>query len=181
MRDSYVQLLGMFFTAVVGQRVGYKIAQKKIKTDYYNKALQNRYYLVYCPLRNLLLETHISSATIGLFFKTKIKKALELLRKSELRKALDIFKKDHKENPLYEVEFGQDFPLEEIKKVIKNQGKWADAKLLNLIQRADRSLYETRAYSFDGKSDGLLESEKFDLADYIWDQYEKLNKRLLPR
>jgi len=179
--EEVIKLVGIIITVLIGPFIAYKFAVKKTKDDFYNKALQNRYYLVYSPLRNLLLETHITGASIGLFFKARVKKALVLAKNMEFRKAFKLLCRNYKENQLYEVEFGNEFPLESIKEIVKKQGKWADAKLLNLIQNADRSSYETWAYSMDGKSNGLLEQEKFNLAEHIWDQYEELNRRILPR
>lgn len=159
----------------------YHFTVRKAKRDFYNKALQNRYYLVYVPLRNLLLETHITGASLGFYLSQRIKRAWPYFKKLKINEGFKRFDKKFGANPLYEVEFGRDFPLEEIKKVIKKDGKWADAKLVNLIQSADRSSYESQAYSHGDEFDGLLEIEKFNLANHICDSYEKLNRRLLPQ
>lgn len=179
-----ITLIGLIITAIVGPIISYKIASKKAKDDYYNKALQNRYYLVYSPLRNLLLETHITGVSSRFYFSQRLKRAWPYFKRLKIRKGFRRLDKEFDANPLYEVEFGNNFPLEEIKKVVKKQGKWADAKLLNLAQSADRASYESRAYRFSNEptalSEGLLEIEKFNLAKHIWDTYEELNRKLLP-
>lgn len=161
--------------------IGYQIAVRRVKRDFHDKALQNRYYLVYSPLRSLLLETHITSASLGFYWSQRIERAWPYFKKLKIGEGFKRLDKNFGANPLHEVEFGNDFPLEEIKKVIKKSGKWADVKIINLTQKADRASWEKVAHSFDGKPDGLLEDEKHDLAIYIWDTYEKLNRRLLPQ
>jgi len=179
--ETITTLIVLLITAIVSPIIAYKIATKKTKNDFYNKALQNRYKLVYAPLRALLLETHITGASRGFYFSQRLRRSLPYFMRFNFKKGFQKLSKSFGADPLYEVEFGADFPLENIKKIIQKQGKWADSKLLNLVQSADRSSYESRAYRIDGKSNGLLEIEKFRLAKHIWDTYEKLNKRLLPK
>lgn len=61
-------LITLAFTTIFGPIIAYKIAQKKTKDDFHNKALQNRYKLIYCPLRALLLEAHITGASTRFYF-----------------------------------------------------------------------------------------------------------------
>lgn len=182
MNVDITALITLVFTTIFGPIIAYKIAQKKTKDDFYNKALQNRYKLVYCPLRALLLETDITGASARFYFNQRFKKALPFFKKFKIREGLKRLSKDFDSNPLYEVEFG-DFPMDKIKEVVKKNSIWADTKLLNLVQEADRSTCETALdYSrSDLTYQGLLENEKFELAEHIWDTYEKLNERLLPK
>jgi hypothetical protein len=179
--QPYIQtILTLIIAPLITSIVAYFITSKRVKRDFHDKALQNRYYKVYCPLRNLLLETHITGASTGYFFRQRLEKALQSFKRFKFKEGFRWLNKNYVTNQLYEVEFGKEFPLKEIKQIIKGNGKWADSTLVSLIQSADRSGYEKFAYTFDGKNDGLLEKEKFELAEYIWDIYEKLNKRLLP-
>lgn len=177
-----VTIITLAFSTIIGPIIAYKIAQKKTKDDFYNKTLQKRYRLVYSSLRILLLETHITGASTGFYFSQRLKRAFPFFKKIKIREGLKRLSKDYDSNPLYEVEFGRDFPMEEIKEIVKKNSAWADAKLLNLVQEADRSEYEAaRNNSLDPTHEGLLEKEKFELAEYIWDTYEKLNERLSPK
>jgi hypothetical protein len=173
-------VLTLIVAPLITSIVAYLITSRKVKRDFHDKALQNRYYKVYCPLRNLLLETHITGASTGYFFRQRLEKALHSFKKFKFKEGFRWLNKNYVTNQLYEVEFGKEFPLKEIKEVIKKDGKWADSILISLIQSADRAGYEKFAYSYDGADDGLLEKEKFELAEHIWNTYEKLNKRLLP-
>lgn len=176
--DIFVTIIGLVITYIVGPIVVYKIAAKKARLDFHDKALQNRYNLVYCPLRSLLLETHITGASSGFYWKQRIERAIPYFKKLDIMEGFRRLDKKFGSNPVYEVEFGEDFPLNEIIKIVKKQSQWADSTLLNLVQAADRSTYEAHQH---GEDDGLLEKEKFELADYIWDTYEKLNRRLVPQ
>lgn len=171
-----------FFKDIAEKITEYLIGQRKEKNDFYNKALRNRYELIYCPLRILLLETHITGASMRFYFKQRLRKALPFFKKLKIHEGLKRLSRDFDSNPVYEVEFG-DFPMDEIKDIVKGNGVWADTKLLNLVQEADRSTYET-ALDFshsDFTRQELLEKEKFVLAEHIWDTYAKLNQRFIPK
>lgn len=178
--DSITLVIVLIVTNILTPLIAYKIARRQTKDDFNDKALQKRYHLIYVPLRTLLIETHITSASIGFYFDQRVKRSLPYFRRFKIKEGIRRLSKSFGSNPLHEVEFGREFPLDEIKKCVVKQSKWADAKLLNLIQRADRSTYESRAHSLDGKSDGLLEREKYELAMYVQDTYEELNDRLMP-
>lgn len=114
-----ISIITAIIAPLVISVIAYQIAIKKAKRDFHNKALQNRYYLVYSPLRNLLLETHITGVSSGFYLSQRIERAWPYFRKLKIRKGFRRLNKEFGANPLYEVEFGADFPLEEIKKVIK--------------------------------------------------------------
>jgi len=57
-------IISLIVVTVLSQILGYKLAAKKAKADFHDKALQNRYNLVYTPLRNVLLDTHIRSEAV---------------------------------------------------------------------------------------------------------------------
>ena len=179
--DSITPVIALLITNILTPLIAYKIARRKAKDDFNDRALQKRYHLIYVPLRTLLIETHITSGSIGFYFEQRVKRSLPYFKRFKIKEGLRRLSKSFGSDPLHEVEFGREFPLGDIKECVIKQSKWADAKLLNLIQRADRSTYESRAYSLDGKSDGLLEREKYELAMYVWDTYEELNNRLVSK
>lgn len=155
----------------------YKLGRRKAQKDFHNKALQNRYKLIYVPLRTMLLEKHITTVVAAVYprMSQRIRRAWPYLREFNLKYGLTVlFNKYGK--PASEIEFGGHFPLMEIKQIIERHGEWADSKLLSLIQGADRSRYD----GFD-QYESLLTEEELALADHIWDMYHRLNKRLLPK
>lgn len=178
---AIVGLLGV----IIAPFVTYNLGIKKAKHDFNDKAIQNRYSLVYAPLRSLLLETHITGAGLGFTRKQLIKRALPFFIKLNFREGFKRLSAEFGSKPTYEVEFGGDFPLEQIKEIAKKNSKWVDAKLLDLIQRADRSTYETISDPSYRSDDifmiGLLENEKVELSDHIWNMFNRLNRRLLPQ
>jgi len=168
-------IIGLVFTNILTPIITYKIAIQKTKGDYYNKALQNRYYLVYCPLIVILLETHIIGCGTGFTFSQRIKMAIRKFCELKIKDGIKILSKNYRENVSYEVEYGDPFPLAEIKKIINKNIKWADTKLILLLREADYSNDEPYSQQFNE-----LEVEKYKLHSYIWRTYEELNKRLLP-
>jgi len=169
-----------FLGLVIPPVVSYKIASRKARNDYYNKTLQNRYYLVYVPLRILLLDTHITGCRSGFYFNQLARRSLPYFKRLKFKEGFKRLSKRFCADPLYEVEFGSDFPLKGIREIVRKQGRWVDHQLLNLVQAAGRSSYESRAHSFTSEPHGLLELEKFQLAEHIWKMYERLNRKLSP-
>jgi hypothetical protein len=170
-------LIGIVITYVVGPIIVYKITSNKAKLDFHDKALQNRYNLIYCPLRALLLETNISSGSRGFYWKQRVERAMPYFKKFQLTEAFKRLSKNYGKDTIYAVDYGN-FPLEDIKNIVKKQKIWSDTALLNYIQAADLSVCEATSH---GESRDLMEREEFQLAEYIWDTYEKLNHRLLPQ
>jgi hypothetical protein len=69
-----------------------------------------------------------------------------------------------------EIEFGGGFPLAEIIKLVRRHAEHADAELLNLIARADRSRYEE-------PGGDLLTDAELALFEYIERRHERLSRR----
>lgn len=171
-----VATLGLIGSIVV-PIITYRIAVEKTKFDYNNESLQKRYHLIYCPLRKLIINTHITSCGIGYPFNYRLKKTLKLITQKRLHQAFDFLRNNFESSVTHEIEYGDDFPFDEIQKNVKNNIQWADAKIVHLIEKADRALYENREVEFSG----YLCNENFELATHIFYTYEKLNKRLLPK
>lgn len=161
-------------TAWVGSLAwAYRLGRRKDQKDFQNQVLQNRYRLVYAPLRTLLLDKHITTV-VGVHYPRvlqRIRRAWPYLRRFNLKYGFKILS-DKYGKPRSEIEFGGHFPLKQIKEIIEKHGEWADSKLLGLVQKADRSKYE----SYDEYEFSLTE-EELTLADHIWDMYDQLNKR----
>ena len=179
--EIYLTIIGLLISNIIAPIITYHIAKRKTINDFNNKALRNRYELLYVPLRNVLLEVHITGVRSGFYLNQRVKRALPFFKHLRIKEGLKRLSKTFGANPIYEVEFGNDFPLEEIKTIAKKHAKWADVKLLSLVQEADRASYESRAHRINPLGASLLESEKVELAEHIWNTYENLSKRLLPK
>lgn len=165
----------------------FKSALNDILKDWWNRkekekskrieALGKSYELVYSPLRALLLEGHVTTCQSVLYPKLshRLKNAWHEFKKfKRLRTGIDaIF--DYGKERSAEIEFGS-FSINDIKKIVMEQIKWADSDLLSHIQWAERSRYEThQSYEFS------LTEEELELIDYIYDTYHKLNRKVFPK
>jgi hypothetical protein len=70
------------------------------------------------------------------------------------------------------VEYGGDFPIDKILAITIQHGNDADADLLNLVRRADRSRYE------DPHGMGLMTDSQLALFEHIHGQHDRLTHRL---
>lgn len=112
-----IAITGLVFTNIISPIISYKVAQNKTKDDYYNKALQNRYNLIYSPLRTLLLDTHITGAGVRYPRFERIMRTLVYIFKLRIKRALRQLSINYPARETFEVEFGKDFPMDEIKKL----------------------------------------------------------------
>lgn len=176
-----IAIVTVIIVNIISPFIIYRIARKKIKDDFYNKALQNRYKLIYVPLRTLLLGTHISSSWTIFGIKYRIKRSLGYLMHGEILNALKSLSNSYGSKPVHGVDFGDNLPFEKIKEIITKNSQWADSKILNLIQMVDRSKYENHSNEYDELYNiGLLEKEEFELYDHIFSTYHRYNQRLMP-
>lgn len=150
--------------------VAYKVGLNKLKSD----TMYNKYKFIYAPLRTILLDKHISTYVFVTYpqLSMRIKNALPHLRKFKFKKFFEVLFKKY--IGCTEIEFGGNFPTSDIMKIIKDNPEFGDAKLLNLIQSAERSRYE----SYEQENQ-LLTSQEFKLTRYINNNYEKLNKKFI--
>jgi hypothetical protein len=171
-----VAILGLIGTSILGPIITYWITREKTKREFYDKALQDRLHLLYSPLRAILIDTHITRAGSAYPFKYRFSKALPCFKQMKIREGIMRLGNKFHANVCYEVEFGANFPLTEIEKIVKDNIRLADEKLISMVQRAGRASYER----WDEENSGFLAEEKAFLADYIITIYQKLTKRLLP-
>lgn len=174
--DLILGIISLIVVNVLSPIIGYQLAARKAKDDFHDKALQNRYNLLYTPLRNLLLDVHITSSATLWPLSYRWELSLSEMKNFRLRQALQTFllsviELDHR------VENNQSFPLKKISELVKKQSKWADATLLDTLQAAHRSVQDKNTQLAKNQ----LTSEEYQLANYILGQYQSLNRRLLPR
>lgn len=172
-----IAIIGLIGTSIIGPFITYRIARENVKREFNDKALQNRFYLLYCPLRKEIMNTHICSGGLYYSFEMRMYEFWLQLKKGKMKEAVKRLKKPRRTNVSYEVEYGKDFPFSEIEKIVKENIMWADAKLIRLVEDADRSNYER----WEEENAGFLAEEKSELANYIFETHQKLSNRLLPK
>ena len=172
-----VTVLGLFGTFIIGPLIAYVITRENTKREYYDKTLQDRFSLLYCPLKKAIMNTHITSSAIRYPFSYRFYKALSYFQKMNLQQGFRRLSNRFYDRATYEVEYGARFPSEEIERIVKENIRLADAKLVRLVERADRASYER----WDEENEGLLAEEKWFLAHHIFEMHKKLSKRLLPK
>lgn len=132
---------------------------------------------VYRPLRTLLLNCHITAA-VGRgapYLSHRLRNAWQELgtyrrRRTGIRKAVQaLFDKQTSRSS--EVEYGDDFPLSKISKLVSDNGQYADEKLLNAIHLANRSRYE------EPYQDSLLTEAEYELFLRILQQGHRLSRK----
>lgn len=82
------------------------------------------------------------------------------------------------EKPITGLQFGGEFPLQKIKDIVRANIGFADKRLVNLIQCADRYRMECPYYDNDNPD---LTDYEIELVDHIWESYTILNKKFLPQ
>jgi hypothetical protein len=156
----------------------YKIGLAKGKWTKKKEALENRFNLIYAPLRATLIENHITTA-VGMLYPTlfrRLKRAWDKFLSFEIVAGFKAIFDKYGSKRSAEIEFGDGIPYGFIKKTIRDNIKWADPKLVLLAQRVDRAQYEVqREYEME------IIDDEMELIDHIWKMYYKLNKKLLPK
>lgn len=178
-----ISVITIISTLVTTHVWAYRAGRKKADNDFKRVSRENKYKLVYAPMRKLLIEKHLTTAIFVKypFFRQRLKRATPYFKKLKLKKGFEILRDKNGGKPSAEIEFGGKFPLDSIKEILNQNIAWADSKLINLIQHADRSRYEghydpsenNRRYSNE------LTNDEFELADYIFETFNKLNKKLI--
>ena len=180
---TILSVIGIISALVTALFWAYNLGRKHADNDFKRVSRENKYRLIYAPLRKLLINKHITTAIAVRypFFKQRLKRAFPYLKKFKLKEGLRTLNDQYGGKPSTEIEFGGDFPLETMKEILNDNIAWADSRLVDLIQRADRSRYEeqfdsnenTRRYSTE-----LTDSE-LEIIDYIFETFDKLNKKLI--
>lgn len=175
-----VGIITIISTLIATHRYAYKRGQKNADNDFKRLARQNRYKLIYAPLRKLLLDKHVTSAIWVQFprFSQRMKRATKDLKRLKFKSAYIKLKDKNGGKPSAEVEFGGDFPLEEIRKIVEENIQWADSKLIGLVQRADRAQYEQHNGDYAPYYNQLMTDEEFELFNHVFDNFSALNKIL---
>lgn len=136
-----VSVIAIFTTLVGTHRWAYKRGLKKSDNDFKRLSRQNRYELIYSPLRKLLIDKHISTAILVKYpyFHQRFKRAKPDLKKFKIKSAFNKLIDKNGGNRIAGVDFGGDFPLDKMKEIVEKNINWDDSKLIGLVQRADRS------------------------------------------
>jgi len=132
---------------------------------------------VYSPIYVLFLTCHVTtySSTGAPFLRQRLSNALDhsltiRRRRGAIRDALKaVFDKEIHTSG--EVEYGGDFPRDQIKDIVLKNHVYADRRLLELVAWADRAQYE------DPHGNGKLTDADLELYHHILNQYERLRKR----
>ena len=132
---------------------------------------------LYRPLRTLLLNCHITTA-VGRgapYLTQRLRNAWCELgtyqrRRTGIRKAVRALF-DRKISQSSEVEYGDDFPLSKISKLVSDNGQYADEELLNAIHWANRSRYE------EPSQGPLLTEAEYELFVLIEEQGHRLSRK----
>ncbi|MFC0776863.1 hypothetical protein [Flavobacterium sp. HJSW_4] len=178
-------IVGMItiLSTLVGTHIwAYKYGLKQSARDFKLKSIENKYVLIYAPLRKLLLNKHLATGIAILYprFSQRFKRAKPYFISFNFKEGHKKLFDKYGNKPVTEIEYGGSFPLVEMQEIIQDNIMWADKKLVGLLQDADRSGYE-QYYSQGHKDDTLLTEEENQLCDYIFDQYDKLNKKFISR
>jgi len=171
---SLASLVGFWFIAY---GIGYKKGEKAITKPQNIRTEQLLLNNIYAPLRKLLIDTHITSCQSIMYpyFRIRLKRARSYLKQRAFKKFFKTLFDKGISRKTAGVEFGH-FPLESIEKIIKDNIIWCDSKLVSLLQDALRVKYEN-SY----KENDELDSEDIKLIDYIYNEYNGLNKKLISK
>ncbi|TPI54209.1 hypothetical protein FJ420_30605 [Mesorhizobium sp. B3-1-3] len=128
---------------------------------------------VYHPLAVLFMDRHPVTAATSIPFHLRKRKAWRILTYSRPR--LNVVAAwrtlmDDKRTRSGEIQFGRDYPHDEIFSIVRSNITVVDEKLQNLVTRADRSRYEQWG------DRALLTDEEMELLDHIFDERKKLLK-----
>lgn len=182
--ETIVSLITIVGAIAALYTFGYKRGFNKARNDVKFISMQKSYELVYAPLRKALLDTHISTATYtryGWFNQRWERSKSDLVKFKLLGACRKLFDKGTSK-PTAGVDHG-DFPIEEIRAIIKENLQWADSGLIRNLQYAERSRIDHDIMNeyYNKPPDGILTNYEFDLVNHILDTYYKLNKELFPK
>lgn len=167
-------LVGFWFIAY---GIGYKKGKRSLSKSQDVKTEQLLLDKIYAPLRRLLIDTHISSCQSIMYpyLRIRLKRASPYLKQRAFKKFFrTIFDKGISKKTTG-VDFGC-FPIELIENIVKDNIAWCDSKLVSLLQGALRVKYENPY-----KENLELDNEDIKLIDHIYNEYDKLNKKLISK
>lgn len=132
---------------------------------------------IYGPLLVIFARTHVTVCTGVLAPRLRHRLANARKELVHYRRPLTGMRRafkalgDRRASTSAEVEYGGEFPLAEIHKLIAANPAVADSELINFARRADRSRYE------DCPGSGLLTDDDLALFEYIQSEHARLSRR----
>ncbi|RAH95648.1 hypothetical protein DLJ53_34220 [Acuticoccus sediminis] len=129
---------------------------------------------LYQPMVALFIERHLtaSSAILAPYLKNRIGNAFDAFRngRGPFRKVSGAWRAlgDRRVSTFAGMEYGGEFPLEEIKSIMRGATDFADIQLINCIRRADRSRYEEEHLGTE------VTEDEYSLAEYIFSEHARL-------
>ncbi len=126
---------------------------------------------IYAPAYALFLTRHITTCTgrAAPYFGQRLKNAAErLLEERRPVKAIKALFDEQEFEETGEVEYGGDFPLNEITELVERNSKYADGELGLLVARANRAKYE----EYEGRD--LLTKPELQLFYHIADEHKRM-------
>lgn len=168
-------LIGTIASLVVSAFLaGWRLAKRRALKDEKRALMKKRLEKIYAPLRAVLIDVHITTVSGALhpYFIWRLRRFLGNPNRRPFRYRLK-YLFDRGDRKSISVEFGH-FPLTQIRRIASTNVDVANPKLLNLIQHIERARQE---FPPDPMSDEITEDELV-LIDHIWEQYEKLSKKL---
>jgi hypothetical protein len=178
--SDVAELLGILATvATTSFGLGLTIGKSRTMRALNNTHERNRFENVYAPIRALLIDCHISSATFteAPYLRQRLGNAWKQIEKRKFRKAiLAIFDKQ-RSAPSAGVDYGH-FPKAKILTIIEKNPQYCDARLMRLATRAERSIYER---AMGSGNEELFTSEEFELINHIYDEYDALANKFMGR
>lgn len=163
---AVLALLSVSFTA--GVRSGTR-RTKRALNDERRKAKFER---IYAPAYALFLTRHITTCAgrAAPYLRQRLKNAKELIL--EQRRPVMAFKALFDKQDLGEtgeVEYGGDFPLNEITELVKYNSQFADREIGHLVARANRAKYEEY---YEGN--GMLTNAELQLFYHIANEHGRM-------
>lgn len=161
-------------TFAIARAVSTIVSGQQAKRAKQRELASTRLTKLYRPMLALFSERHLtaSSAILAPYLKNRLSNAFSVLRtrRGPVRKVSVAWRAlgDRKISTSAEMEYGGAFPLEEIKSILRATADCADAELINLIRRADRSRYEDQP---DGTE---VTDDEYALAEHIFAEHDRL-------
>jgi hypothetical protein len=155
----------------LGRRAGRTEALKSIRAERHRQRLER----LYAPLRALLIDVHLTTATLIKYpsVGARLRHAWRMRKLQGVRQAMRALA-DKGSSSSHEVEYGGDFPLQEIADIVKANAEVADPELMQLVQRARRARYEDPPAS--NASD--VTDEEMALAYHVLQQFARLEREV---
>jgi len=171
----YLPIASIVFLIFAGARALHAVtAAVGHRRARHRRMAQQRLRRLYRPMLGLFTEQHLASseAILSPRLKHRIANAWRLLqtRRGLGRKTRAAWRAlgDREVSASAEMEFGSTFPLAKIKGILSGALEFADADLMSLVRRADRSHYE------DQPQDSEVTGAEYALMTHIFTEHHRL-------